>query len=122
MAHPLGAALYGPEGMREINVPLPMVSGSEDIVSPVVPEQIYPFIWLQTEPKYLALLNVRTHFSSKPGQDATGVFKRLSGEHRDLGSNYYKALTVAFWNPACRSGFFSVVEPMGKYSVLVSRK
>jgi len=98
LGHPLGAALYGPEGMRQIDVPLLMVSGSKDIVAPVVTEQIHPFIWMQTEPKYLALLDVGTHFSSKPGRDAAGFFKLLAGEHRDVGTNYYKALTLAFWN------------------------
>lgn len=96
--HPLGGALYGPEGISQIDVPLLMVSGSEDIVSPSVPEQFHPFIWLQTEAKYLALLNVGTHFSSKPGRDAAGFFKLIAGEHRDVGSAYYKALSVAFWN------------------------
>jgi predicted dienelactone hydrolase len=96
--HPLGASLYGPEGIRNIDVPLLMVSGSKDIVSPGVTEQFHPFIWLETNPKYLALLDVGTHFSSKPGRDAAGFFKLIAGEHRDVGSAYYKALAIAFWN------------------------
>ena len=96
--HPLGAALYGPEGMGQIDVPLLMVSGSKDIVSPVVTEQFHPFIWLQTEAKYLAMLDVGTHFSSKPGRDATGFFKLIAGAHREVGAAYYQALSVAFWN------------------------
>ncbi|MGF1460196.1 MAG: alpha/beta hydrolase [Leptolyngbyaceae cyanobacterium] len=96
--HPLGAALYGPEGMGQIDIPLLMVSGSEDIVSPVVTEQFHPFIWLQTAPKYLAMLDVGTHFSSKPGRDAAGFFKLIAGENRDVGTAYYQALTIAFWN------------------------
>lgn len=96
--HPLGGALYGPEGMRQIDVPLLMVSGSEDIVSPVVTEQFHPFIWMETSPKYLALLDVGTHFSSKPGRDAAGFFKLIAGENRDVGTAYYQALSVAFWN------------------------
>ena len=98
VGHPLGGALYGPEGMRQIDVPLLMVSGSEDIVAPVVTEQFHPFIWLQTEPKYLALLDVGTHFSSKPGRDAAGFFKLIAGANRDVGTAYYQALSVAFWN------------------------
>ena len=96
--HPLGAALYGPEGIGQIDVPLLMVSGSKDVVSPVVTEQFHPFIWLQTEPKYLAMLDVGTHFSSKPGRDAAGFFKLIAGEHREVGASYYQALSVAFWN------------------------
>jgi predicted dienelactone hydrolase/ABC-type amino acid transport substrate-binding protein len=96
--HPLGGALYGPEGIGQIEVPLMMVSGSKDIVSPVIPEQIHPFVWLQNEAKYLALLDVGTHFSSKPGRDAAGFFKLIAGENRDVGTAYYQALSVAFWH------------------------
>jgi predicted dienelactone hydrolase/ABC-type amino acid transport substrate-binding protein len=98
VGHPLGAALYGPEGFSQITVPLLMVSGSEDIVSPVVTEQFHPFIWLQTTPKYLAMLDVGTHFSSKPGRDASGFFKLIAGENRDVGTAYYQAISVAFWH------------------------
>jgi predicted dienelactone hydrolase len=101
-AHPFGAALYGPEGLGQIEAPLLMVSGSNDILSPVVTEQIHPFIWLRSQPpsqpKYLALLTVGTHFSSKPGRVRSGeFFARLAGEHRDVGTRYFKGLQVAFW-------------------------
>jgi predicted dienelactone hydrolase len=102
-AHPLGGGLYGPEGFSQIDVPLLMVSGGNDIVSTVVTEQIHPFVWLQSEPKYMALLEGGTHFTSKPGRDgAAGIFKLLAGEHRDVGSRYYKILSVAFWNAHLR--------------------
>ena len=97
--HPLGGFLYGPEGFSQIDVPLLMVGGSEDIVSPVVVEQFHPFIWLGTENKHLAMLDIGTHFSSKPGRDgAGGIFALLAGANRDVGSAYYKALSVAFYN------------------------
>ena len=101
--HPLGASLYGPEGFSQIDVPLLMVGGSEDIVAPVAVEQFHPFIWLQTEAKYLAMLDIGTHFSSKPGRDgAGGIFALLAGANRDVGSAYYKALSVAFYNAYLR--------------------
>ena len=96
-AHNMGAFLYGPEGLGQITVPMMMVSGSIDVTSPVVPEQIAPFIWLQNESRYMVLLQQGTHFSSKPpGEGAGDVPSILMGEHRDVGSTYYKALTVAF--------------------------
>ncbi len=78
--HPLGGALYGPEGMGQIDIPLLMVSGSEDIVSPVVTEQFHPFVWMTS------------------GRDAAGFFKLIAGENRDVGTAYYQGLSVAFWN------------------------
>ncbi len=102
-AHPLGAGMYGPEGFSQIDVPLLMVSGSNDIVSTVVTEQIHPFVWLQNDQKYLAMLQKGTHFSSKPGRDgAEGIFALLAGQHRNVGTRYYKLLSVAFWNAHLR--------------------
>jgi len=96
-AHPLGGGLFGPEGISQIDIPLLMVSGNVDIVAPVVVEQIFPYVWMQQEPRYLALLQQGTHFSSKPpGEGAGGMPSILMGEHRDVGSTYYKRLTTAF--------------------------
>lgn len=95
--HPMGGYLYGPEGMSQVDIPMLMIAGSADIVAPVVTEQIYPFIWAQSSPKYLALLQVGTHFTSKPGRDgADGIFALLAGEHRDVGTRYGKSLAIAF--------------------------
>ncbi|MGF1535539.1 MAG: alpha/beta fold hydrolase [Elainellaceae cyanobacterium] len=97
VTHPMGGHLYGPEGMAQVEIPLLMISGSNDILSPVVPEQIYPFIWAQSSPKYLALMQVGTHFTSKPGRvNAEGMFQALVGEHRDIGARYAKGLVLAF--------------------------
>ncbi|TVQ11963.1 MAG: alpha/beta hydrolase [Leptolyngbya sp. DLM2.Bin27] len=96
-AHNMGAALYGPEGVSQIEIPMLMVAGSIDVTSPVVTEQIAPFIWLETDDRYLALLQQGTHFSSKPaGEGAGDVPAILMGAHRDVGSAYYKTLTTAF--------------------------
>jgi predicted dienelactone hydrolase len=96
-AHNLGAALYGYEGIQQIDRPMLMVSGDWDVVSPVVTEQIFPFIWMEQTPKYMALLQVGTHFSSKPpGEGAGDVPNILMGENRDIGSAYYKTLATAF--------------------------
>lgn len=97
-AHALGGALYGPAGMGQIDIPLLMVAGSQDIIAQAVTEQIHPFVWLRSDPKYLALLTKGTHFTSKPGREGgDGFFSLLAGEHRDIGSRYFKALNVAFW-------------------------
>jgi predicted dienelactone hydrolase len=102
-AHAVGGGLYGPEGFAQIDVPIMLVSGSNDIVSAVVTEQIHPFVWLQTDTKYLAMLEGGTHFSTKPGRDgAEGIFALLAGQNRDVGSRYYKLLSVAFWNAHLR--------------------
>ncbi len=96
-AHNLGASLYSPASFRQIDIPVLMVSGDTDIVAPVLTEQIAPFIWLENDVHYLALMQRGTHFSSKPpGKGSADVPRILMGEHRDIGANYYKTLATAF--------------------------
>lgn len=103
VSHPIGGGLYGPEGYGQINIPLMMFSGSNDIVSPTTEEQIHPFIWTGSDEKYLGLLTEGTHFTVKPGREGiTGFITLFTGENRDLGSHYYKAFNVAFWNTYLR--------------------
>ena len=52
---------------------------------------------MEQTPRYMALLQAGTHFSSKPaGEGAGDVPSILMGEHRDVGSVYYKTLATAF--------------------------
>ncbi|MGF1569153.1 MAG: alpha/beta fold hydrolase [Nodosilinea sp.] len=96
-AHLLGSALYGPEGISQVQIPVLMVSGDRDTTSPVVTEQIFPFVWQQQQPRYLALLQAGTHFSSKPpGEGIDDVPSLFVGENRDVGATYYTALATAF--------------------------
>lgn len=108
VTHPMGGYLFGPEGMGQIDIPLMMIVGSNDIVSTTVTEQVHPFVWTQAQPKYMGFLQVGTHFTSKPGRlaeaatptaqnAANQLFDLLVGQHRDIGTRYSKTLSVAFW-------------------------
>jgi predicted dienelactone hydrolase len=100
-AHPLTSALYGPEGMRNVEVPTLMVAGANDIVTPVIEEQIHPFLWLNSPNKYLALMVPGTHFSSTLRSDTKGVAgvpKFIIGTNFDLGRPYFFGLSTAFFN------------------------
>ncbi len=59
----LDSTIFGRRGMSQIRVPVFLMGGSDDIITPAVPEQIYPFTWLQTPNKYLAIIEKGTHFS-----------------------------------------------------------
>lgn len=100
ITHGLGYGLFGPEELANIEIPFLMVAGSNDLVAPVVTEQFYPFMWLGSPTKYLALLTRGTHFSTKPeGAAGASVFPAfLRGENAEFGQAYARALTVAFWN------------------------
>lgn len=99
-AHPLTSAIYGPEGMSQVEVPILMVAGANDIITPVIQEQIHPFIWLKSPQKYLSLLVPGTHFSSTLRADTKGVSsipKFIIGTNFDLGRPYFFGLSVAFF-------------------------
>lgn len=98
-AHPLSSGLFSPQDLARIEIPMLIAAGSNDVVAPVVTEQIHPFIWLGSPQKYLALLTPGTHWSTKPasaeGADAFPSF--LIGEHQDIGSRYFKVLATSFF-------------------------
>ncbi|MEL7036186.1 MAG: alpha/beta hydrolase [Cyanobacteria bacterium J06592_8] len=100
-AHPLTSALYGPEGMSKVEVPTLMVAGATDIVTPVIQEQIHPFLWLEAPEKYLAVMVPGTHFSSTLRSDTQGVEgipEFIIGTNFDLGRPYFFGLSTAFFN------------------------
>ncbi len=98
-AHPLSSGIFGPEGMSQIEIPLLMTAGSQDLVAPTVTEQIHPFVWLQSDPKYLALFDPATHFiTSEQSPEGIEVIPSfLIGQHQEFGREYFKVLNVAFF-------------------------
>jgi predicted dienelactone hydrolase len=98
--NPVSSMLLGKSGLSQIQHPLMMVAGSEDIVTPAVPEQIRPFTWLTTPEKYLALIKNGTHFSVLDSSDTEGnvlpVLPSMIGENPEVARSYLNALSVAF--------------------------
>ena len=103
-AHPLTSGIFGPEGMSTIDIPVLMTAGSQDLVAPVVTEQIHPFVWMQSEPKYLALFKPGTHFatSEQSAEGAESIPSFLMGENQEFGRQYFKLLNVAFFETYLR--------------------
>jgi predicted dienelactone hydrolase len=77
-----------------------LVGGSQDIVTPVIPEQIIPFTWLPNPNKYLVLIENATHFTAlaePPGKkDVLPVPPALLGPDRTPAYAYLNALSLAF--------------------------
>jgi predicted dienelactone hydrolase len=97
--NPLASAIFGQQGMSQIKVPTMLISGSDDIVTPSVPEQIYPFTWLTTPNKYLFLLQGGTHFSflDDDAQSGLPVPPDLIGPDPKLAHPSLKAVSTAFF-------------------------
>lgn len=52
--NPVNRSIFGPNGISKITIPVMLVSGSNDHITPAVYEQMPPFIWLHTNDKYWA--------------------------------------------------------------------
>ncbi len=94
--NPLSNPVFGQQGMSQMQVPVMLVSGSADYLTPPVPEQILPFTWLTNPDKYLVLVKNSTHFSFVSG-DGLPLPKGLVGPNPGVARSYLKALSVAFF-------------------------
>ncbi|NJO71742.1 MAG: transporter substrate-binding domain-containing protein [Oscillatoriales cyanobacterium RM1_1_9] len=104
-AHPLTSAIYGSQGMGQVKIPTLIVAGSQDIVTPMVQEQVNAFITLGAPEKYFALLDPGTHFTASIQSDTQGIEgvpKFIIGDNYDLGRPYFFGLSVAFFNAYLR--------------------
>ncbi|MEM9136931.1 MAG: alpha/beta hydrolase, partial [Cyanobacteria bacterium P01_F01_bin.42] len=99
--NPVGSSLFGPQGLGQITVPTLMIGGSSDTVSPLLPEQVIPYGWLQTSSRYFAMVNGGTHFSfikSEPSTADIPELQALLGRRPDIAQDYLKSLSLAFLN------------------------
>jgi predicted dienelactone hydrolase len=99
--NPLNSIVLGKSGLSKIQVPVMLMGGSQDIITPTVPEQVIPFTWLQTPVKYLAVIENGTHFSTSQKLDASpGILPvppALIGPDPAIAQTYVKAFSVAFF-------------------------
>ncbi|MGK7913923.1 MAG: alpha/beta hydrolase [Synechococcus sp.] len=100
-AHPLSSVIFGPEGLSTIDIPIALVAGSEDLVSPVVTNQIHPFVWLNAPERYLAVLDPGSHWVTtlQPGSEGgESIPQFLLGNTSDAGREFMNGFAVAFFN------------------------
>ena len=94
-----GSTLLGKEGIQNIKVPIAIFASGNDIFTPAVPEQFFPFVWLRTSHKYLATFPKGTHFSFLERSDR-GVLivpDNVVGEKPEFTHPYAKAFSLAFF-------------------------
>jgi predicted dienelactone hydrolase len=105
--NPITNAIFGPESLAQVNVPVFMISGSADTVAPTLLEQIRPFAWLSdptadetqiAENNYLLLMEGATHFSTI-GITGTETFElppAIVGPVPEVAQNYTQIMSLAF--------------------------
>ena len=96
--NPLTSAVFGEKSLSRIKIPLMLISGSSDPITPALPEQIRPFTWLTTREKYLVLLQGGTHFSTlSESAGSIPVPAQAIGPNPKLAQSYIKQLGLAFF-------------------------
>jgi predicted dienelactone hydrolase len=96
-AYPLTSSIFGPESLSQITVPTLMLGGSNDLIAPVVQDQIHPFLWLKTPEKYLMLMVPGTHFSTSEDANVRSFPPALVGPGLAAGRTYLQAMSTAFF-------------------------
>jgi predicted dienelactone hydrolase len=96
--NPLVSAIFGKESLSKIHLPIMLISGSSDPVTPALPEQIIPFTWLTSPKKYLVLLKGGTHFSTlDESAGSIPVPAKAIGPSPKIARDYVRQLSLAFF-------------------------
>jgi predicted dienelactone hydrolase len=99
--NPITSSIFGEASIRQIAVPVMIVSGSADTIAPTLAEQIRPFSWLTTPDKYLAVIVGATHFSTigeaTPGSEPIVVPPQVIGPTPEVARLYVSTLSVPFF-------------------------
>jgi predicted dienelactone hydrolase len=98
--NPLTSAFFGQASLSQIKIPVTIIAGSDDPITPALSEQIEPFTWLTVKDKYLAVLQKGTHFStlgvSSIGEELAFPTEVI-GPDPKIAQNYVKAIGLAFF-------------------------
>ncbi|MGK7912212.1 MAG: alpha/beta hydrolase [Synechococcus sp.] len=79
--NPVSSAIFGPEGMKQLQIPITIVASRNDFFAPAIPEQVFPYIWTGTPTdKYLIYVENATHFSFLGNGQGGARSARLPGE------------------------------------------
>ncbi|MGB7520493.1 MAG: alpha/beta hydrolase [Spirulinaceae cyanobacterium] len=97
--NPLDSTIFGETEIGKIEQPIMIFGSSDDTVTPVLVEQIMPFTWLTSPPKYLALLKGGTHFSAiAEDEGSIPLPPEAVGPDPKIAQEYVKALSLAFFS------------------------
>ncbi len=100
-ANPVNSAVFGPEGLGKISVPVFIAAGNFDPATPFIFEQVNSFPWLTTEHKYLLLQEGQAHIDfSQIDADFNNVIQahiNITLPPPELLHKYTSATTTAFF-------------------------
>ncbi|MGB7251310.1 MAG: alpha/beta hydrolase [Phormidesmis sp.] len=107
--NPITSAIFGPDSLSQVDVPVLMMAGSADTVAPALPEQIRPFTWLSgnesessvnqlQSDRYLLVMEGATHFSTIgiSGRETFGLPPEIIGPSPEIAQRYTQVMSLAF--------------------------
>lgn len=110
----VGSSLLDRSALADVNIPVMVVSGGADTVTPALPEQITPFSQLVVPDRYLLMMENATHFSAidiPDGETATVTLpSELVGPNPAIAHQYLTAFSLAFFGHHLQQ-----VEPLKNY-------
>lgn len=98
--NPFTSAVFGQDGISQIQIPTMIVTGNGDTVAPALLEQIKPFTWLKNPNRYLVMMDGGTHFSVlsvNPGAGIVALPEDVVGPSPAIARRYVNALSLAFF-------------------------
>lgn len=97
--NPITSSVFGQASVSQIKTPMLMVGSNADTIAPALPEQIQPFTWLQTNDRYLAVIDQGTHFSTlgQANDEGVPVPPEVIGANPAIARRYMNALSLAFF-------------------------
>ncbi|MBD1851367.1 alpha/beta hydrolase [Leptolyngbya sp. FACHB-711] len=88
--------IFGQAGLQQIQIPVMMIGGSDDLISPVLLEQVCPFTWLTMPDKYLAVIKKGTHVYSSHSSSRSLFPGETQNPSSGQAQRYLEALSLAF--------------------------
>ncbi|NEQ27587.1 MAG: alpha/beta hydrolase, partial [Microcoleus sp. SIO2G3] len=97
--NPFDSTIFGQQNLSQMTLPVMLVSGSADTVTPALFEQIRPFTWLTTPDRFLLMIRGGTHFSTiGPSESAVlDLPPAVIGPDQTVARAYTSAFSVAFF-------------------------
>ena len=98
--NPVSSTVFGPKGIANLDVPLMMVTGNDDLFAPSVPEQLFPFTHAGSDRKHLVVVEGGTHFTFLSGfeEGVVQLPEAVIGPNPELAHPVLNGLATAFFN------------------------
>lgn len=98
--NPVTSAIFGQKGLNQVKIPVMIGAGSSDPATPAAVEQLKAFVWINTDDKYLLLVEGQAHVNFSKLDASTKALidslPNLQVPKQEIIDSYGNALLPAF--------------------------